>query len=266
MSMFFQWLLIFYLYCIFGWVLESIYISMLRHKIINRGFLKGPFLPIYGFGAMVILFATNQFQNNIVAVFFAGAFGATILEYFTGAAMEQLFKVRYWDYTNNRFNLHGHICLFASTIWGVLSVLLTKVFQPAMLKLVLSIDTTVANVMIILITIVLFYDFVTSFKTALDLRDVLVKMDIIKIEIKHLQKRMNFIEAIIADEANRKTEQLRHHFNEELQEIKDKQRYYMSRLNKWLSIDKIKLLSRNPSATSSKYAELLEEIKKHLKL
>ena len=94
-----QWMLFFYIYCFLGWLWESTYVSVRRREWVNRGFMHGPFLPIYGSGAIVILFTTLAFRENLWMIYLLGMISATILEYFTGAAMEKLFHVRYWDYT-----------------------------------------------------------------------------------------------------------------------------------------------------------------------
>ena len=94
-----QWLLFFFLYCFLGWVWESCYVSARQRRWVNRGFLHGPLLPIYGFGAVIILWATLPVRGSLPLIFLLGMLAATALEYVTGAAMEALFKVRYWDYS-----------------------------------------------------------------------------------------------------------------------------------------------------------------------
>ncbi len=84
-----QWLLLFYLYCFAGWIWESCYVSLKKRKWINRGFLKGPLLPIYGSGAIVVLVSTIMVQNNTFLIFIIGMIAATILEYITGELMEK---------------------------------------------------------------------------------------------------------------------------------------------------------------------------------
>ena len=106
-----QWLLLFYLYCFAGWIWESCYVSLKSVKWINRGFLKGPRLPIYGSGSIVVLVSTIMVQNNTFLIFIIGMIAATILEYITGELMERIFHVRYWDYSDKPFNINGHICL-----------------------------------------------------------------------------------------------------------------------------------------------------------
>ena len=106
-----QWILYFYVYCFLGWIFESCYVSFRKKEWVNRGFLHGPFLPIYGSGAVMMLFVSEPFKNNLILTYFAGVVGATLLELVTGAAMEALFKVRYWDYSNQKFNYKGNISL-----------------------------------------------------------------------------------------------------------------------------------------------------------
>ena len=117
-----QWVLLFFFYCFCGWVWESCYVSICQRRWVNRGFLNGPLLPIYGFGAIIILFATLPVEDNLYLVWLFGMLAATALEYVTGAAMEALFKVRYWDYSKHRFQLNGHICLSSSIAWGFFSI------------------------------------------------------------------------------------------------------------------------------------------------
>lgn len=87
-----QWVLLFFFYCFCGWVWESCYVSICQSRWVNRGFLNGPLLPIYGFGAIIILFATLPVEDNLYLVWLFGMLAATALEYVTGAAMEALFK------------------------------------------------------------------------------------------------------------------------------------------------------------------------------
>ena len=113
-----QWILIFYIYGFFGWIFESCYVSIREKTWVNRGFLKGPLLPIYASGAILMLLVSLPIRDNYVATFFAGMVAATALEYVVGVGMETLFKVKYWDYSNQRFNFQGRICLRSSIAWG----------------------------------------------------------------------------------------------------------------------------------------------------
>ena len=98
-----QWLLVFYLYCFLGWCFESTVVSVQQRHFVNRGFLRGPMLPIYGFGATILLHVSLPLYDKPVALFLASMAAATIFEYIVGVIMEKLFKVKYWDYSTHRF-------------------------------------------------------------------------------------------------------------------------------------------------------------------
>lgn len=202
-----QWLFFFYFYCFFGWCFESTYVSIKSHKLVNRGFMRGPFLPLYGSGAIMMLVVSMPFQDNIFLVYIAGCLGATALEYVTGVTMEALFKVRYWDYSKNKFNFQGHICLGSSLAWGFLTILMTEVIHKPIERFVLSIPSGVLTAVTLVLTAYICADFALSFKAALDLRDVLVKMEKAKEEMVHIQKRLDVIIALTSEDfANRKEE------------------------------------------------------------
>lgn len=188
-----QWLFFFYFYCFVGWCIESTHVSIRTRKLTNRGFMRGPFLPLYGSGAIMMLVVSMPFQDSIVLTYLAGCVGATILEYITGVTMEALFKVRYWDYSNQKFNFQGHICLGTTLAWGVLTILMTEVVHVPVEKLMLSIPGRVLTVVTIVLTIVIAVDFALSFKAAIDLRDILIKMEQVKQELVHIQKSLDAI-------------------------------------------------------------------------
>lgn len=203
-----QWVFFFYFYCFFGWCFESAYVSLKCRKPVNRGFMRGPFLPLYGSGAIMMLVVSIPFQDNLFLVYIAGCIGATVLEYVTGVTMEALFKVRYWDYSKNRFNFQGHICLGTSLAWGALTILMTEVLHKPVEQLVLRIPSQILTVVTMVLTAVIFADFALSFKAALDLRDVLVKMEKAKSELLHIQKRLDVIIALTNEELANKREEL----------------------------------------------------------
>ena len=173
-----QWLLFFFLYCFLGWVWESCYVSAKRRQWVNRGFLHGPMLPIYGTGAVIILLATIPVRDSLWLVFLLGMLAATALEYVTGAAMEALFKVRYWDYSKQPFNLNGYICLTSSLAWGAFSILLVRFLHPPV-------------------------DAVRSFQAAMDLREVLTRLTEENEDLRRLAKRVEVISAFAEEDLRR---------------------------------------------------------------
>ena len=198
-----QWLMFFYFYSFFGWCFESTYVSFRKKRFINRGFIRGPFLPLYGSGAIVMLLVSMPFSDNIVLTFIAGVIGATALEYVTGVCMEALFKVRYWDYSNQKFNFQGHICLSSSIAWGFLTIFMTRYLHQPVEKTILAIDNTALTIFVIVLTIMIAADLATSFRTALDLRDVLIRMEHAREDMIRMQRRLDVMIAVLD---NTKTE------------------------------------------------------------
>lgn len=123
----FLWL-VFYSFA--GWTYESILCSVTEKKLVNRGFLNGPLCPIYGFGALFIIFVLGWGDNNPVSIFLSSAVLACALEYFTSWAMEKLFHARWWDYSQMRFNLNGRICLAGFVLFGLFGLVLLKWIHP----------------------------------------------------------------------------------------------------------------------------------------
>jgi len=195
-----EWLIFFYFYCFCGWIWESCYVSLKNKKWVNRGFLHGPFLPIYGSGAICVLLMTIPVKENLIAVFFMGMIGATVLEYITGTVMEMLFGIRYWDYSNVPLNLNGHICLFASLGWGIFSIIMVRVAHTPVEQMVLSIPENFRETLAIFITVCFVVDFTHSFQEAMDLKELIIHLTEGNKEIRRLQKRMDVILAVLNEE------------------------------------------------------------------
>jgi len=155
--------------------------------------MRGPFLPLYGSGAIMMLVVSIPFQDNIVLTYVAGCIGATVLEYVTSVVMEALFKVRYWDYTRLPFNIKGRVCLGTTLAWGLLTVLMTEIVHVPVEAFVFSIPDKVLNVSTLALTVCIVADFSLSFKAAVDLREILFKMEQVKEEMVRIQKRLSAI-------------------------------------------------------------------------
>ncbi len=203
-----QWLFFFYFYCFFGWCFESAYVSLKKRHPVNRGFMRGPFLPLYGSGAIMMLVVSMPFRDNLWLTYMAGCIGATTLEYVTGVAMEALFKVRYWDYSKQKFNFQGQICLTSTLAWGGLTILMTHGLHKPIERLVMAIPVNILELVIMALTICVVVDFTLSFKAAIDLRDILFKMEEAKEELERIQKRLDVVIAISNEELERKRQEL----------------------------------------------------------
>ncbi len=283
--------LIFYIYSFFGWCFESAYVSLKSGKAVNRGFMKGPFLPIYGFGGVAILFSTTPFMSDPVLVYIASVFTATLLELVTGIVMEALFKVRYWDYSNNFLNYRGYICLKSSIAWGFMGVLVAYVINEPFAEAIESLPISFILPVTALISFVFVYDFAQSFRTAFGLRTVVIESEKLMSELKEI--RNGFEEAIERErtKAEERRRALASEFREKLDRaftyteadeyimskleelkslsIEDKLAHWRSRnvelKNAIMSLDskKLSLIKRNPSARS--HTGILNEIREYRK-
>ncbi len=183
----YHWILFFFFYSFCGWVFESTYVSIRTRRFVNRGFLRLPLLPLYGTGAVMMLWLSLPVKDSVVLVYLSGVVGATVLEYVTGWVMEKLFKMKYWDYSDQKFNLNGYICLSSSVTWGFLTIFLTEIVHQPVAGLVLRMDHRVEFALIAVVGAAFLADTVVSVKEALDLGRALEAMTKMKAELDDLQ-------------------------------------------------------------------------------
>jgi uncharacterized membrane protein len=132
------------LYSFLGWIAEVLYVFATTRHLQNRGFLTGPFLPIYGFGAILLLLLVYPYVNNPFLVFLASVVITSALEFFTHLVLDKLFHIKLWDYSGRPFNLQGRICLQNSLAFGGLGLLLLYVIHPVSAMLLGSLPQTAA--------------------------------------------------------------------------------------------------------------------------
>lgn len=223
---FIQWILVFFVYCVAGWIWETLFALVRKRKFVNRGFLHGPWLPIYGSGSVVILLCVRPVRDNLWLVFIMGMIGATVLEYITGIIMEQLFNVRYWDYSNMKLNIKGHICVLASLLWGFFSVVVSRFVHPEVEKIIALLSYNAAEILAVFLTVVFVVDVTISVGKALHLKKILI-------ELAKNKSRLGIDMA---------------------EHIKSDFKYVAS------------IIRRNPSAVSKKYKEIFAQLKEDIEL
>jgi len=284
----YQWLLFFFIYCFIGWIIESTYVSVRSLHFVNRGFLRLPLLPLYGSGAIIMLWLSLPVQGNLFLVFLFGMLGASALEYVTGYAMERLFKMKYWDYSNNPFNLNGYVCLPNSIAWGFLTLLLTEVIHLPLEWLVLRLNGTVCIILVIIVGIIFVTDAIHSTKEALDLGRILETMTKLKSELDEVQVQISLLKAETAQKVSDiKTETIQMATSlkdgtkvkisslkaetasalkesalvERLQSLTETKEKLTGRLTSYRK----GILRRNPTASSRLFGEALRELKEYSK-
>lgn len=147
--------LLFMTYSILGWIMESV--KMIFNKnvghFVNRGFLLGPYLPIYGFGVVAIQILLGKYQNDMPALFWLSMITCGILEYFTSFIMEKLFDARWWDYSSRKFNINGRICLETLLPFGIAGVITVCFTNPIFIKFFNSLPLLVCHIISIILLI-----------------------------------------------------------------------------------------------------------------
>lgn len=212
----YQWLTFFFLYCFFGWIFESTYVSVKTRHFVNRGFLRLPMLPLYGTGAVMMLWVSLPVKDNLLLVYIAGVAAATLLEYVTGWGMEKLFKIKYWDYSSKRFHVRGYICLTSSIAWGFLTIFLTEVIHRPMEQYVLGLPLAVNLVFVAIVSLLFAADSAASVKEALDLAKLLDVMTDMRAELDDIQVQM----ALLKAEAAQRVEEAREGASQKLTIVK----------------------------------------------
>lgn len=131
-----KYFLLFLIYSFLGWCIEVLLVSIENKRFMNRGFLIGPYCPIYGFGGLLITLVLGRYKYDPLVLFVMIVVTCGILEYLTSWAMEILFKARWWDYSKERFNLNGRVCLKNLLAFGVLGLVITYILNPIFLGVI----------------------------------------------------------------------------------------------------------------------------------
>lgn len=174
MDIFYRYILFFAVYGFIGWIIESSFCSIIFKKLVNRGFLNGPLIPVYAFGALALVFVSQRLPKmelipSILTVFLIGVIVTSLVEYFTGWLLEFLFQSKWWDYSDNRFNIKGRVCLKNSLSFGVMAVALIYVIHPAITGMVALMPPALRMWLSIILIIVVMADLTVTVFTILNL-------------------------------------------------------------------------------------------------
>ena len=197
---FFHILVYFVIYSFLGWGLESIVRTICERKIINTGFLIGPFCPIYGFGAIIMILFLDKFKNNMLLLFFISIVALTLWEYIVGVLLEKLFHTKYWDYSDHKFNYKGRICLTNSIAWGILGVLFINYIHPFIIQILNYIDFIYVAISASIIALILLIDAIISVIKVKKIKSTLEKIEAINEQIKQKLSELKDKEKISAND------------------------------------------------------------------
>lgn len=187
--MFEQLLALYYIYSIAGWIMETVNISIQKRKFVNRGFLIGPYCPIYGTGVIAITVLLKKYSDDILATFVMSIIICGILEYITSYFMEIIFKARWWDYTNRKFNINGRVCLQNLIIFGILGTFIVFIANPFLLKYINMVPIIALRIILGIISFIFILDTVISYKLIFELKDISRELKDNTIEISEKVKK-----------------------------------------------------------------------------
>jgi uncharacterized membrane protein len=168
--------LLFLIYSAIGWISEVIYCSIIERRLVNRGFLHGPVCPVYGFGALLALALLKPFMDDLAVLFVMSVVLTTALEYFSSWILETVFSMKWWDYSNFRFNINGRVCLLNSVLFGCMSVIALRFVHPWVLAGLSLFPQDVLGNIALALAVVLFVDLVLTLRTLIHINERLVAL------------------------------------------------------------------------------------------
>ena len=154
--------MMFLAYSFIGWVWETSFCSLRHRHFINRGFLRGPLCPVYGVGGMLIMYLLQPWAHTWIPLFFASMVIVSVVEYFTSWILEVLFHTRWWDYSKEKFNLHGRIFLGGAICFGVMGTLIAHFLHPWLESKIFSIPLQTARLVAWILFAILMVDLITT--------------------------------------------------------------------------------------------------------
>lgn len=238
-------ILYFIVYSFFGWVMESVLKTVVQKKPVNSGFLYGPFCPIYGFGAIIMFLFLQEFKQRPILLFVIAFFVLSIWEYIVGWMLEKIFHAKYWDYTQNKFNIKGRVCLMNSLFWGFLGVVFIRYIHPFIVE---KIDIIKINDLLFLTVTLLIIMIVDLVISIIKVKNITIKLEALKELTTSIKEK---IEELETKQINKETLQLA------IEDLKYKQTVIKRKL--------LKQTNRLKKAFPTMKSEAIERINEFLK-
>lgn len=174
---FYEAVWIFLIYSFLGWCTEVVFQAVSHGKFINRGFLNGPVCPIYGFGVLIVVVCLTPLKHSFILLFAGSVILTSALEFLTGFILEKFFRDKWWDYSNEPFNLMGYICLRFSLLWGIACVVVMDVIHPIIMRAVGWIPHTLGVILVCIFVAAMIADAVVSISAAVKMKHRLIRME-----------------------------------------------------------------------------------------
>ena len=238
MNYFYTLFLYFFIYCILGWIAEVFFCRLVLGKWTNRGFLYGPYCPIYGFGGIIVVLFLEPFKINPILIFVLGTLLTTMLEYITSYILEKLFDAKWWDYSHIPLNINGRVCVFNSILFGILGLFATYIIHPHVQNIITKIPNSYLEYIFFIILLLLTIDLMATLNTLLNFKSKLKYLHEIKEKIK--LKNNSYVQN---NELIKQLEELKYEFIHKKHMLKNR------------------LIHAFPDMTMNKFNESFEELK-----
>ena len=180
----YQFLFFFFVYAFLGWCTEVSYAALVTGRFVNRGFLNGPWCPVYGFGVVIVLAFLEPLKSNLLLLFLGSVVLTSALEWATGFVLEKIFHQRWWDYSDQPFNLNGYICLRFSIAWGLACLFVVKLLHPSVLLIIRLVPRGLGWTLLALLAAVMAVDLAATVRTIAKLNRRLSQLDQLAAKIK----------------------------------------------------------------------------------
>lgn len=255
---------LFFIYAFIGWCSEVTYAALETGDFVNRGFLNGPYCPIYGFGITLVIVILIPLKDNLLILYFGSVLVTSVIEFITGYVLEKVFHNKWWDYTDKPFNIMGYVCLKFSLLWGFACTFIVLILHPIIFKVVEIFPFIVGLIILIIIAIIFVIDCGITVATILKFNQRLKLLNEIAEKIHHVSDEIgeNIYENVT--EALEKTQEAK--LGIEVRKIENKME--MERLkNQYYELMEKKILGDNrlmkafPRMSSKYHNETLQKFK-----
>ena len=225
---FYELVWIFIIYAFIGWCAEVSFAAVDNGKFVNRGFLNGPYCPIYGCGVVIVVAVLTPIKESLFILFLGSMLLTTVLEFLTGFILEKVFHNKWWDYSDKPFNIMGYVCLKFSILWGLACTFIMKVLHPSIYKFITIIPHVLGIVLLSIIMTAFFIDLGVTVSTILKFNKRLKLMDEVAQKMQQLSDEIgeNIYEGVTtvkekSEEVQDKAGELRGKFEEKTDAVRE---------------------------------------------
>lgn len=239
--------LYFMLYSFLGWAMETCYCSICERRLVPRGFLYGPICPIYGLGVVLMILFFTPLKSSLVLFYVVAVVVMSTWEYFVAWVLETTTHVKYWDYSNFRFNIKGRICLWVALVWGVLSYLVIFYIHPPVEELYQKIPSQLIYPLCGVLLVVLIVDASFTIRHLALMSKLVVA---VASAGQELQLQLSLGKAELEDKLGEQSAALRQRYNEQVAQLERYSRRFRSTYSAMKSIGRYKVRSEDIRAAA----------------